>query len=137
MTHSSCPCCSDQRIWKAVEELLKPHCLEMEYCPVCGQSAGVREFLRNFHAQIIAAIPEMVLDENGNPMFQDRTPWSDPGTFTASTRISYEIDLDKIDISREMELLEKHQQKEKARKSDILADHIVRRLMEKYVDNNN
>ena len=130
MSHSSCPCCSNPEVWNAVDKLLETHGVgTIEYCPVCSQPAAIRAFMIGMRKQILNSASDAITDENGKPMIMERTPWSEK---PETKRMSYEVDLDKIDISRELELLEKHQDKENARKADLLAEHIVRWYMDKY-----
>ena len=110
MNHSSCPCCSDSRIWLAVEDLLDVYGTKLHYCPVCGQEL------------------EIIEDENGNPMLQDRAPWSDKRG--PLERESLGIDLDKIDISREMGILEKHHNKQNAKLMDVLITYHLKKMLD-------
>jgi hypothetical protein len=129
MRHTKCDCCTDQRIWAAVEETLKPYGLEMKNCPVCGQSSYLRNFKEMMMRKLNAAIPEIVEDENGNRMYQDRKPWS-------GLKDSLGVNLDKIDISREMELLEKHRNKKNAEILDKLVIEELKRKLSGDENNN-
>lgn len=118
MKDRCCPCCSDWRVWGEVEIMLRKHGADMEYCPVCGQHVGVLNFLRNLRSVLdlqTIQLRETIEDENGKPMTLDRTPWS------KQKHTSLGIDLDKIDISRELQILEKHQDKKNAEILDFIA----------------
>ena len=87
--------------------------LELEYCPVCGNHRHVRDFLENLRLlqkavykdldQIEVCIPEIVTDENGNKIIYDRSPQH--GVVKSYTAPDMSVDLDKIDISRELGFL--------------------------------
>lgn len=81
-----------------------------------------------------ALIPEMVEDENGNRMYQDRKPWSGPKDPVKKTSLG--VDLDNIDISREMELLEKHRNKKNAEILDKLVIEELKRKLSGDENNN-
>lgn len=103
---SKCPCCSNALLLDELSLTLAQRGAIMNYCPVCGQSRGIIDFLKYADAVVRGVVIETVRDENGKPMLLDRTPWAEPSLDKPSaTPISYEVNLDKIDISREMELL--------------------------------
>lgn len=110
MSNRPCPCCSEQRILIAAVETLLANGIIMKKCPSCG-----REF-------------DTIEDENGMPMHQYDVPWSDKRG--PLERESLGIDLDKIDISREMEILEKYQDKKNAKLLDVLAERYYRQMLD-------
>jgi hypothetical protein len=110
MINHSCPCCSNPRVWLAVEDLLDIYGAEIHYCPVCGQQF------------------ETIEDENGNPMLQNRVPWSDRRG--PLERPSLGIDLDKIDISREIQILAKHNNIKHAKLLDALVMEHLKRMLD-------
>lgn len=133
---SKCPCCSNPLLWDELETTLAPTGAIMNYCPVCGQSRGMIEFLKYADVIVRGVLIETVPDENGKPMILDRTPWADPSPDKpTSTPISYEVNLDKIDISREMELLDAVQAKERARRTEFLAERIAEYIIRKEQEN--
>ena len=131
MSNRPCPCCSDWKVWGEVEILLRKHGTDMEYCPVCGQHVGVLNFLRNLRSMLdlhTIQLRETIEDENGKPMYLDRTPWSNPKDPTKHRSLG--VDLDNIDISREMELLERHQDKKNAKVLDnLVMQNLKRKLL--------
>lgn len=110
MINYSCPCCSDSKILIAAVETLGANGIQMEMCPVCG---------RNF---------EITEDEHGKPIRQYRVPWSDRRG--PLERPSLGIDLDKIDISREIQILEKHNDIEHAKLLDALVYEHLKRMLD-------
>lgn len=111
MSHpESCPGCSDWRVWGTVSYLLEAYGTKMGYCPVCGKPI------------------EMIKDEHGKLMLQERTPWSDKRG--PLERPSLGIDLDKIDISREIQILEKHNDIEHAKLLDALVYERLKRMLD-------
>lgn len=131
MSNRSCPCCSDWRVWGEVKILLSEHGAELNYCPVCGQHVGILNFLRNLRNEIelqTMHLSDLIEDENGKPMIQERTPWSNPKDPTKHRSLG--VDLDKIDISREMEFLEKHHNKENAKMMDALVMHHLKKMLD-------
>ncbi len=132
---SKCPCCSNSLMWHEFERVLGT---KMNYCPVCGQSRAVIDFLKYADAIVRGVVIETVRDENGKPMILDRTPWAEPSPDKPSaTPISYEVNLDKIDISKEMELLDAIRARERARRTEFLAERIVEHILRKENENKN
>lgn len=62
------------------------------------------------------------------PMYQYNVPWSDKRG--PLERESLGIDLDKIDISRELAILEKHHDKENAKMMDALVMHHLKKMLD-------
>lgn len=133
MRRSSCPCCSNQEVLDTAKEFFKNRGIEMRHCPVCKRPLESFDITRWLKGYFATQTFDVIVDENGNPMVLERTPWSSDKP--ESKRMSYGIDLDKIDISREMALLEKHHDKENARKADLLVEHLYRYLDPTYGDN--
>lgn len=131
MSHSSCPCCSNPEVLSSAQEFFANHGIQLKHCPVCKQPVETIDIMKWVRDRFNITTRDLIKDENGKSMILERTPWSEK---PETKRMSYEVDLDKIDISRELELLEKHKDKENARKADLLAARIVQFWQEKYGD---
>lgn len=105
----SCPCCGDEAKWSMLKAIMNDLKLPLEYCPVCGNGVYIKKFLDNLKsglAKIEIQFPdtETVTDENGKELILDRSVGH--GTTKKSyTPPDMSIDLDKIDIEREMKIL--------------------------------
>lgn len=98
----SCECCTNKAKWMVLKSCMNALQLPLDYCPVCSLPVHVRTFLDNM-AKIEVCIPEVITDENGKTITLYRSPQH--GTVTAYTPPDLSINLDKIDIEREMKLL--------------------------------
>ena len=105
----SCPCCGNEAKWTVLKAVMNGLKLNLQYCPVCSNSIYVKEFLDNMKAglaEVTIQFPdtETVKDENGNELILDRElgHGAPKKTYTPS---DMSIDLDKVDITREMKIL--------------------------------
>lgn len=104
----SCECCGNKTVWGILQAAMDGLKQPLEYCPVCGNPRYLVEFLTTIE-KIQLCIPEKIEDENGKPITQIAYPDHNNYETYASSN-SAAVDLDKIDVSREMKLLklEKH-----------------------------
>lgn len=116
----SCPLCNDPQKWEWLRLALDVELggLPLNYCPVCSTPTAIRNFLTNTRPELLFsedAMDEVILDENGRPMLQARTVHIDlreevPVQNTEPESLA--VNLDKINIDREMEFLFKDKRKD-------------------------
>lgn len=99
----SCECCTNKTRWLTLKACMAGLKLPLNYCPVCSTPAAIRAFLDNMD-KLEIHIPEVITDENGKKLILDRGPLWSP-TKEAYTPPDMSVDLDKIDIEREMKIL--------------------------------
>lgn len=100
-----CECCRNIAKWDVLKAAMRELNLPLNYCPVCSSPRQVSILLNELaEIDIEVLLPETIRDENGKEMILDRSPQH--GTVKSYTPPSLAIDLDKIDIEREMKLLE-------------------------------
>ena len=109
----SCEFCKDWNNIRAAEEKLG---YKIEYCPNCGEYIYVVYTLCMMKKAVDKCLELHLLDGkcqetveiDGEKLVVERekiTNFGDPEMFTTEHRMSMKVDLDKVDISKEMEML--------------------------------
>lgn len=110
----ACEHCSSKESRCAIVLLLGPH-IPAHYCPACGESLVVSEFLdsmkKRVDDELTALFVEMdkrdeTVEIDGVKLIVEHVPPMPKTVKAAFTPINYSVDLDKIDIGREMGMLE-------------------------------
>lgn len=101
----SCSFCSDRKQFETFRERFGgPD--NVQYCPLCGTPVYIQDILDYIEQELAKPLLETCTDDEGNILIVERIP-SDAKN-PAAKPMSMELDLDKINIDREICLLAEH-----------------------------
>ena len=96
----SCSFCNDRKQFATFRERFGgPD--EVQYCPLCGTPVYIQDILDYLETELAKPLLETCTDDEGNIMIVERV-------HTDDKPMSMELDLDKINIDREICLLAEH-----------------------------
>ena len=111
-----CEFCTDERLLAKLGDV----CLgwgRARYCPICGQDLDISRYIKYLSNAIDDMVrgrmPEIITDENGKSMVLERKPVKkdEPKKEPVGEIRNMCVDLDFIDIDKEIEMLNKHFEK--------------------------
>lgn len=82
---------------------------DLQYCPVCGMPMYLINAINQLKEQLeitFADMQETCTDEEGNVLIVERTPWESKDGKPAPKPMDMTIDLDNINIDREVCMME-------------------------------
>ena len=104
----SCDFCKNDFIMDDLEWLARNYG-EINFCPICGKNLRFERMLMQLIHANTKKPEHMIKDENGETIIFERreAEKKDP-----VKKMDYSIDLDKVNIDREIEILNKHHKTE-------------------------
>lgn len=112
----SCDFCMNESSIKELESKYSAH-----FCPACGESLMVSKALITLRKKCIENLlkqTEETVEIDGEKLIYDRTPLSPIKLEDDDPRIR-PYDPDNVDISKELAMLKKHNEKEKAKQEEL------------------
>jgi hypothetical protein len=115
----ACDICKNEIAMDAIRDATK-YMGEVKYCPMCGEKlVGEMTFIQwvqGFLNQQLDHLRNTIYDETGKPMLLDRKPSTpkQPDVLSPTKPRDMSFDLDKIDISKELEMLAEYERHNKA-----------------------
>lgn len=102
----SCEFCKNAFVMDDLADLVSGHG-EVNFCPVCGANLQVQRTLVQIMNSLSADVPHIIKDENGEVIIFERQPSDPPEKKEPVKPMDYSIDLDNVNIDREIEILNK------------------------------
>lgn len=118
---------------------------DINYCPYCGDSLIIRRFISNginvikentrrliIQAELEKERANETVEIDGETLIVEHIKTPPKSKKQKSTPLNYEFDPDKIDISKEMAMLEKHYNKHPLDKhKDYISERVTQLMKEK------